>query len=96
MSSPRTTWPDTVAMASKWLDHLPEDTQHKIAVGNATRVYNFTPADLAGISTPDPLLRPTYSAPPTHDWGSSKWSSIPLGPCSRPDVRAQSRGEVRQ
>jgi predicted TIM-barrel fold metal-dependent hydrolase len=38
------TWPDTVTMASKWLGHLPEDTQRKIAIGNASRVYNFTPA----------------------------------------------------
>jgi predicted TIM-barrel fold metal-dependent hydrolase len=45
------TWPDTVAMASKWLGHLPEDTQRKIAIGNATRVYSFTPADPATIGT---------------------------------------------
>jgi predicted TIM-barrel fold metal-dependent hydrolase len=36
-------------MASKWLDHLPEATQYKIAVGNAARVYNFTPAEPATI-----------------------------------------------
>jgi hypothetical protein len=41
------TWPDTVAMAGKWLAHLPADTQHKITVGNASRVYGFTPADPA-------------------------------------------------
>jgi predicted TIM-barrel fold metal-dependent hydrolase len=38
------TWPDTVNLARKWLDHLPDAVQHKIAVGNAARVYNFTPA----------------------------------------------------
>ena len=37
------TWPDSVQLANKWLAHLPEDVQHKIAVGNATRVYGFTP-----------------------------------------------------
>jgi predicted TIM-barrel fold metal-dependent hydrolase len=44
------TWPDTIAMANKFLGHLPEDTQRKIAIGNATRVYNFTPADPATIA----------------------------------------------
>jgi predicted TIM-barrel fold metal-dependent hydrolase len=39
------TWPDTVNLARKWLDHLPDEVQHKIAVGNAARVYNFTPAE---------------------------------------------------
>jgi predicted TIM-barrel fold metal-dependent hydrolase len=39
------TWPDTVNLARKWLDHLPDGVQHKIAVGNASRVYNFTPAE---------------------------------------------------
>jgi predicted TIM-barrel fold metal-dependent hydrolase len=39
------TWPDTVILARKWLDHLPDDVQHKIAIGNAARVYNFTPAE---------------------------------------------------
>jgi len=43
------TWPDTIAMASKWLENLPQDTQDKITVGNASRVYNFTPADPAAI-----------------------------------------------
>ena len=43
------TWPDTVALASKWLGDLPEDVQHKITVGNAERVYNFTAADPATI-----------------------------------------------
>ncbi len=38
------TWPDTSRLASKWLGHLPEDVQHKIAVGNAARVYDFEPA----------------------------------------------------
>jgi predicted TIM-barrel fold metal-dependent hydrolase len=38
------TWPDSVNLARKWLSHLPDDVQHKIAVGNAMRVYNFTPA----------------------------------------------------
>jgi predicted TIM-barrel fold metal-dependent hydrolase len=40
------TWPDTVNLARKWLDHLPDATQHKIAIGNAARVYDFTPADI--------------------------------------------------
>jgi predicted TIM-barrel fold metal-dependent hydrolase len=43
------TWPDTVNLARKWLGHLPEDVQHKITVGNASRVYDFTPADPADI-----------------------------------------------
>ncbi len=43
------TWPETVSLASKWLDHLSDDVQHKITVGNASRVYNFTPADPASI-----------------------------------------------
>ncbi len=40
-----TTWPDTLTMANKWLAHLSDDVKHKIAVGNAMRVYDFTPAD---------------------------------------------------
>jgi predicted TIM-barrel fold metal-dependent hydrolase len=43
------TWPDTVQMARKWLGDLPDDVQHKITVGNAARVYDFTPADPATI-----------------------------------------------
>ena len=39
------TWPETANLASKWLGHLPADVQHKITIGNAARVYNFTPAD---------------------------------------------------
>jgi predicted TIM-barrel fold metal-dependent hydrolase len=39
------TWPDTVNLARKWLGDLPDDVQHKITVGNARRVYDFTPAD---------------------------------------------------
>ena len=42
------TWPDTVSMANKWLAHLSDEVQHKITVGNASRIYNFTPADPAG------------------------------------------------
>jgi predicted TIM-barrel fold metal-dependent hydrolase len=45
------TWPDTPKLASKWLSHLPEDVQHKITIGNATRVYQFTPADPATLDT---------------------------------------------
>jgi predicted TIM-barrel fold metal-dependent hydrolase len=41
------TWPDTVNLANKWLGDLPEDVQHKITIGNACRVYDFTPADPA-------------------------------------------------
>ena len=44
------TWPDTIAMANKWLGDLPEDVRHKITVGNACRVYDFTPADPATIT----------------------------------------------
>jgi len=43
------TWPDTVRMANKWLGDLPEDVQYKITMGNAARVYDFTPADPATI-----------------------------------------------
>ncbi|MFA1546241.1 amidohydrolase family protein [Actinomadura chokoriensis] len=43
------TWPDTVQMANKWLGDLPEDVQYKITMGNAARVYDFTPADPATI-----------------------------------------------
>jgi predicted TIM-barrel fold metal-dependent hydrolase len=39
------TWPDTINLARKWLGDLPDDVQHKITVGNACRVYDFTPAD---------------------------------------------------
>jgi len=44
------TWPDTISLANKWLGDLPEDVQHKITVGNACRVYDFTPADPATIA----------------------------------------------
>jgi predicted TIM-barrel fold metal-dependent hydrolase len=44
------TWPETVTLARKWLDHLPDEVQHKITVGNASRVYDFTPADPATIT----------------------------------------------
>lgn len=43
------TWPDTIDLANTWLGHLPEATQQKITVGNACRVYDFTPADPASI-----------------------------------------------
>jgi predicted TIM-barrel fold metal-dependent hydrolase len=46
------TWPDSVELANKWLAHLPDDVQHKIAVGNAARVYGFTPAE------PDAVVLP--------------------------------------
>jgi predicted TIM-barrel fold metal-dependent hydrolase len=45
------TWPNTVSLAQKWLGDLPEDVQHKITVGNACRVYDFTPADPATIGS---------------------------------------------
>jgi predicted TIM-barrel fold metal-dependent hydrolase len=48
------TWPDTIEMANKWLGHLPEDVQHKITVGNACRVYDFTPADPATLAPAGP------------------------------------------
>jgi predicted TIM-barrel fold metal-dependent hydrolase len=41
------TWPDTATLANKWLGDLPEDVQHKITIGNACRVYDFTPVDPA-------------------------------------------------
>jgi predicted TIM-barrel fold metal-dependent hydrolase len=44
-----TTWPETLTMANKWLGHLPDEVQHKIAIGNAVRVYDFEPADPATI-----------------------------------------------
>ncbi|HVU74872.1 MAG TPA: amidohydrolase family protein [Mycobacteriales bacterium] len=44
------TWPESISLANKWLSHLPEDVQHKIAIGNAERVYRFTPADPATIT----------------------------------------------
>jgi len=46
------TWPESISLARKWLGHLPDDVQHKIAIGNASRVYNFTPADPATIGSP--------------------------------------------
>jgi predicted TIM-barrel fold metal-dependent hydrolase len=39
------TWPDTINMARKLLGHLPDDVQYKVAIGNAAKAYNFTPAD---------------------------------------------------
>jgi len=44
------TWPDTISLANKWLGDLPDEVQHKITVGNACRVYDFTPADPATIA----------------------------------------------
>ena len=46
------TWPESISLARKWLGHLPDDVQHKIAIGNTSRVYNFTPADPATIGSP--------------------------------------------
>ena len=43
------TWPDTIKLANGWLGDLPDEVQHKITVGNACRVYDFTPADPATI-----------------------------------------------
>jgi predicted TIM-barrel fold metal-dependent hydrolase len=40
-------WPGTIELASKWLSRLPHDTQDRLTVGNATPIYNFTPADPA-------------------------------------------------
>lgn len=37
-------------MAGQRLAHLPQDTQDKITVGNASHVYDFTPADPATIT----------------------------------------------
>lgn len=44
------TWPETITLARKWLGHLPEETQHKITIGNACRIYDFEPADPATIA----------------------------------------------
>ena len=44
------TWPDTINLARKWLGDLSEEVQHKITVGNASRVYDFTAADPASIA----------------------------------------------
>jgi predicted TIM-barrel fold metal-dependent hydrolase len=44
------TWPETPALASRWLGGLPEETQHKITVGNASRVYDFTPAKIPAMA----------------------------------------------
>ena len=44
------TWPESISLANKWLSHLPDDVQHKIAIGNAERVYSFQPADPASIT----------------------------------------------
>jgi hypothetical protein len=46
------TWPDTIAMANKWLGHLPQETQDKIIVGNASR----------SITSPPPIPRPIGAA----------------------------------
>ena len=40
---------DTISLANEWLGDLPPEVQHKITVGNACRVYDFTPADPATI-----------------------------------------------
>lgn len=45
------TWPDTPELARKWLGHLSPEVQHKITIGNASRVYDFEPADPATITT---------------------------------------------
>ncbi|MDZ7675408.1 MAG: amidohydrolase family protein [Acidimicrobiales bacterium] len=44
-----TTWPNSISLARKWLEHLPEETQHKITIGNAERVYDFEAADPSAI-----------------------------------------------
>ena len=45
------TWPETRScQAHKWLGHLPDDVQHKIAIGNAIpRSTTSRPADPATI-----------------------------------------------
>jgi predicted TIM-barrel fold metal-dependent hydrolase len=37
-------WPDSIALAKHQLGSLPPDVQHKILIGNACRVFQFTPA----------------------------------------------------
>jgi predicted TIM-barrel fold metal-dependent hydrolase len=46
------TWPNTMSLANKWLGHLPDETQHKILIGNAERVYNFEAIDPSTIELP--------------------------------------------
>jgi predicted TIM-barrel fold metal-dependent hydrolase len=40
-----TTWPDSIHMVKRIINHLPEETQYKILRGNAEKVYHFTPAE---------------------------------------------------
>jgi hypothetical protein len=39
-----TTWPNSVAVARKCMDGLPDATQHKLLRANAERLFRFTPA----------------------------------------------------
>ena len=55
-------WPDTAAMANKWLGDLPEDVQHKITIGNAERSTPLRPTQRR--SPADGLLRPGGRTPP--------------------------------
>ncbi len=47
-----TTWPESINVVKRIIDHLPEATQYKILRGNAEKLYRFTPAEppvLAGV-----------------------------------------------
>ncbi len=39
------TWPNSIQVAKKQIEHLPESTQYKILRGNAERLFRFTPAE---------------------------------------------------
>ncbi len=88
------TWPDSVQLARKWLGHLPEDVQHKIAIGNAARVYNFTPADpddLADVdvdvgqrSTRDDPARRGHRGRPSRCASGTPWRTSTPTSSSRP------------
>ena len=37
------TWPDSINVARKQIQHLPEATQYKLLRGNAEKLFRFTP-----------------------------------------------------
>ncbi|MGY1773957.1 amidohydrolase family protein [Blastococcus sp. SYSU D00813] len=45
-----TTWPDSIHVVKRIIDHLPPETQYKILRGNAERLYQFTPAEPPAVS----------------------------------------------
>jgi predicted TIM-barrel fold metal-dependent hydrolase len=40
-----TTWPDSIHLIKRLIDHLPPETQYKILRGNAEKLYHFTAAE---------------------------------------------------